>query len=47
MCPADEGVFLLASPKLLLLFFHHFYKEEKDNEYNKVVHWILNDAHLQ
>lgn len=32
--------------KLLLFFFHHLYKEEKDNEYDKVVHWILNDAHL-
>ncbi len=32
--------------KLLLFFFHHLYKKEKDNEYDKVIHWILNDAHL-
>lgn len=32
--------------KLLLFIFHHLCKEEKDNKYDKVVHWILNDAHL-
>lgn len=32
---------------LLLLLFHHLYKEKEDNEYNKVIQWILNDTYLQ
>ncbi|CDG27893.1 protein of unknown function [Bacillus velezensis UCMB5113] len=32
---------------LLLLLFHHLNKEKEDNEYNKIIQWILNDAYLQ
>lgn len=38
---------IVVQSKLSLFFCHHLYKEEKDNEYDKVIHWILNDAHLQ
>ncbi|KUP36659.1 hypothetical protein AU387_06685 [Bacillus halotolerans] len=29
-----------------LFFFHHLHKEEEENEYDKVIHCILKDAHL-
>lgn len=32
---------------LLLLLFHHLNKEKEDNEYDKIIQWILNDAYLQ
>lgn len=34
-------------PNLLLFFFHHLYKEKEENEYDKVIHWILKDTHIE
>lgn len=36
----------LASYSRSMLFFRHLHKEEKDNEYDKVIQWILKNAHL-
>lgn len=32
--------------KLLLFSFHHPNEEKEDNEYDKVIHWILKDGQL-
>lgn len=42
----SEVAFCFLCASISLFFFHHLNKEEKDNESNKVVHWIVKDAHL-